>query len=124
MALSPDLQPATATSAAPADAPLEAAPAAAAAAAPETPAPVNFDTGGSWPVEAVTLDHPFIFAGATYAGYSFRTPSGAEMTAFMGGGLTTVDFAGMLSGLSVSVMAKMHGADFRVLVGKVGAFLR
>ncbi len=105
-------------------APAAAAPVAAAAAAPPTPAPlVDFDAGGVWGSETITLDYPFKLQGATYTAVTVRTPSGNDVANYFTTDYDRIKFVAALTDLSEFVLRAMHASDFKKVTAAALAFL-
>jgi hypothetical protein len=94
------------------------------AAPPRQPAPiVDFDAGGVWESETLTLWHPFRLRGAAYENVKVRVPSGNDLVNWMRDGFDRVNFASAITGLDDLTLKAMHGEDFNRVMKAAGSFL-
>ncbi|HEY8136273.1 MAG TPA: phage tail assembly protein [Methylocystis sp.] len=67
---------------------------------------------GSWGSTSFTLDHPFVWKGATYQEIELRVPTGHDMRRFYDDkSVKSFDFLIGLSQLSPDVFDAMHASD-------------
>lgn len=104
----------------------------AAVAADPTPDPiVDFDAGGSWGAEAVTLKHPFKLKGVVYTGLDVAYPTGLQIARFYADKDTGARLINVAIGMckangapiDMKVWGVMRADDCDAILTKASAFL-
>ena len=81
------------------------------------------DVTKGWGLETFALKHPFVFKGGERREIEVRTPTGADIEAFIqapGRGLRPL--AARLANIDEAALDAMHGADYSRLLAFVGKF--
>ena len=82
------------------------------------------DAVKGWGLEDFELNHPFRFAGVTFAKFAVRVPTGADIEAYIRSpdrGFRAL--ALKLVDADAKVLDAMHGADYSRLMVELGKFV-